>query len=696
MNSGQTLGLAVKHHQAGNLGEAETLYRRVLHTQPRNPDALHMLGVMAHQIGRNDLAVAYIQQAIGLHPEFPTAYNNLGIALIALGKFEEAISSYRHALHLKPNYAEACGNLGIALRDHGKLDEAITTWQESLRLKPDYAEAYHHLGNALTTQGKLDEAITYYQQALRLNPTYAEALNNMGYAFTNQGKIDDAITSYHQALRLQPNFPEAHNNLGSALTDQGKVDEAILCYRQALHLKPDYAEAYYNLGNALTNQERLDEAITCYQQALRLKSDYALAHYNLGNALTTLGRLDEAITSYRQALCLKPNDANTHCNLGHALADTGRMDQAIASFQEAIRLQPIHVEALGHLVSLLRGKLPDAHRAALEQFLAESNLTEYDRTRLLFSLAEVCNANAEYAQAAALLRRANALALSLRRQKGLRYDLDEMARFVDNVMTAFTPAFFERMRGFGLETERPVFIVGLPRSGTTLTEQILAAHSQVYGAGELSLGRADFLALGTQPTDDSVFATLPSLAGDAFRRVGRWHLDQLDALNGAAMRVVDKMPDNYFYLGLLAALFPRANFIHCRRDLRDVGVSCWMTNFKDVHWANDSEDIAARFREYQRLMDHWQTVLPVSVLEVQYEEIVADFPVQARRLVEWCGLDWESACLHFNESIRPVRTASKIQVREPIYTRSVGRWRHYEREMSELFAALNPLLDKGL
>jgi tetratricopeptide (TPR) repeat protein len=623
MGPGETLSLAARHHQTGNLREAEVLYRQILQAQPGHVDALHMLGIVAHQVGKNDLAVTYIQQAIRLYPEFPAAYSNLGIALRELGKVEEAISSYRQAL----------------------------------RLKPDYAEAYYNLGNALFHQGKVEEAIASYREALRLKPNYSDAHNNLGNALKDHGRLDEAITSYRRAIHLNPNNGETHNNLGNALKDQGKLDEAITCFRQVLRLNPNDADALNNLGNALTDQ----------------------------------GKLEEAITSYRQAMRLRPNHADAHANMGFRLVELGRNDEAVASFQEALRLQPKHAEALCQLATLLRGKLPDADLTVLEQRLAESDMKDADRSMILFSLAEECDAKGEYARAASLLRQANALSLSLRRRQGRGYQPDENARFVDSLLAAFTPAFFERVRGFGLETERPVFIVGLPRSGTTLTEQILAAHSHAYGAGEINLARMDFLALGAQPTDESVFTTLPGLPGEALHRRANRHFAQLGALNAKAARVVDKMPDNYYYLGLLAALFPRAKFIHCRRDARDVAVSCWMTNFRDYHWANDPKHIATRFRDYQRLMEHWRTVLPVAVLNVQYEETVADLAGQARRLVEWCGLDWEPGCLKFNEGFRPVCTASKVQVRKPVYTRSVGRWRNYEQEMRELFAALQTL-----
>jgi tetratricopeptide (TPR) repeat protein len=512
----------------------------------------------------------------------------------------------------------------------------------------DLALQYHRGGN-------LKQAELLYRQILQIAPQHAGALHMFGLMAHHVGRNDLAVEYIQQALRIRPDNPAAHNNLGIALRDQGKVDEAITSYQHAVRLQPDYAEA----------------------------------HNNLGNALEALGKLDEAISSYKQALSLKPDYAEAHSNLGIAFTELGKLDDAIASFREAIRLQPNHAKALGQLASLLRDKLPDADRVCVELRLAEPGLHDSDRVKLLFGLAEIYDAKGEYAKAVALLRQANALALSLPRQEGQIYHLDENPRFVEDLMAAFTPAFFERVRGFGLETERPVFIVGLPRSGTTLTEQVLAAHSQVYGAGELNLARQDFLALGTQRTDESAFTTLPGLPGETFRQLAQRHLDQLGTLNGAAARVVDKMPNNYCYLGLLAVMFPRAKFIHCRRDLRDVAVSWWMTPY--VHWSKNPEHIVARFRDYLRLMEHWRRVLPVPILEVQYEETVADLPSVARRLVEWCGLDWEPACLKFNEGSRPVRTPSRIQVREPVYSRSVGRWRNYERELSDLFTALKQL-----
>ena len=255
------------------------------------------------------------------------------------------------------------------------------------------------------------------------------------------------------------------------------------------------------------------------------------------------------------------------------------------------------------------------------------------------------------------------------------------APFVDVMIALFTPEFFAGVRGWGLESEVPVFVFGLPRSGTTLVEQIFASHSQVHGAGEVGLSRQ---------TLDQVGA-MERLHREPLRRIAESWLEHLQARDRAAARVVDKMPENYRYLGLLATMFPKARFIHCRRDLRDVALSCWLTNFKQINWANDQETIATYFEHYRRLMAHWRQVLPVPILEVSYENVVADLETEARRLVAACGLEWEPACLAFHQTRRAVHTASVTQVRQPIYSRSIGRWRNYADALAPLFARLEEL-----
>jgi tetratricopeptide (TPR) repeat protein len=369
--------------------------------------------------------------------------------------------------------------------------------------------------------------------------------------------------------------------------------------------------------------------------------------------------------------------------------ELGDFDQALACLREAIRIDPEHAGARAQIAIMLKARLPEEDLAELCRQLAKPDLRDGPRSTLHFGLAQVLDARGAFDEVGEHLRQGNALRRLVLKKRNQDYNPDEHHLFVDNLIAAFTPEFFARFRDLDLETERPVFIIGLPRSGTTLTEQILASHSQVFGAGELRIARDSFESIPrVVDWKDTPFACFPRLDSDSFRQVAAQHLEKLNRLNASALRVVDKMPDNYLYLGLIAVLFPRAKLIHCRRDLRDTALSCWMTNFSQLMWAFDADHIASRFQEYLRVMEHWRRVLPVSVLEVAYEDLVGDREGVSRRLVAWCGLEWEPSCLEFHRNQRPVRTASLAQVRQPIYNTSVGRWKRYEKILGSLFAKL--------
>jgi tetratricopeptide (TPR) repeat protein len=477
-----------------------------------------------------------------------------------------------------------------------------------------------------------------------------------------------------------------YNNMGQALQEENSLDDALAWYQRALELDPSSARIHTNAASLLAEQQKYDDALAGYHRALELDPSYAEAHCGLGGVRHEQGHFEEAQAHYREALVHKPDLPAAHCVLGTVREELGDFKDAESCWRTALQYDSRLAGAYSALATLLRGKLPDEDLAGMRQLLADPDLHDGRRCALHFGLAQVLDARGAYQEAADSLREANALALAGAQKRGQGYDPALHARFVARMIAVCPPAFFERTRGIGVESERPIFIVGLPRSGTTLTEQVLASHSQVYGAGEQRLARDDFEALS--PQEDQALEALARLDLATARRIGGQHLEQLRQLNNDRPRVADKMPDNYLYLGLLAALFPQAKFIHCRRDLRDNAVSCWMTNFRSIRWANDPGHIAARFAEYRRLMDHWRRVLPVPVLEVDYEETVADLEGVARRLVSWCGLEWEPSCLRFHEGRRPVRTASVSQVRQPIYQRSVARWKHYEQALAPLFDRL--------
>jgi tetratricopeptide (TPR) repeat protein len=524
---------------------------------------------------------------------------------------------------------------------------------------------------------------------VRLRPNFPEAQNNLGNALRDLGKLAEARACYSEALKLNPDLALTYSNMGQALQEEGNLREAVGWYQQGLQRDPSSARIHCNLASALEEQGDLEGAAGRYRLALQMQPGYAEAHNGLGAVLHEQGKYPEALAQFREVLRLRPDYAGGHCNLGNLLEELGSFDEALASFREALRRDPDHAGAWSLLATLLRGRLPAEDLEAIRRLLARPHLPPAKRLALHFGLAHVLDSQGAYAEAAEHLRLGNGLCRELWQKQGRAYDPQAHTRYVEDILGAFSEESCARARGFGLDTEVPVFIVGLPRSGTTLTEQVLASHSRVHGAGELNYLRDSLESLPAAlnraaPALEVVGRLTPGVA----RQVAQWHLDRLRALNAGAARIVDKMPDNYLYLGLIATLFPRARVIHCTRDLRDVAVSCWMTNFRQIRWAADPGHIAARFRDYRRLMGHWRKVLPMEVFEVAYEETVADVEGVARRLIAWCGLEWEDACLAFHRTARPVRTASVTQVRQPIYTRSVARWKHYEQDLAGLFGEL--------
>ena len=715
------LACALQYHQAGKLDEARRIYQNLLAAGRDSADASHLLGVLTHQQGEHDRAAEMIGRAIALNPDaaayhanlaevyralgrldravdccrmalrlepnYPEAVNSLGLILLARGQTGLAVAQFRLAFRLRPGYAVACNNLGTALRCQGDKSGALSQFRLALELEPELAEAHSNLGQMLLERKDLEKALPHCRHAVRLRPNCAEAHNNLGNVLRELGHLEEAKSAYVVALSLNPDLAMVYNNMGQALQEENRLDEAVTSYGRALELEPDTARYHGNLASAMEEQEKHDEAVARYEIALRLDPGHAESRNGLGWIRHEQGRYDDALAHYRQALRLDPALAVAHCNLGTLQEELSDFDAAERSFREALRHDRRQVGAFAQLATMRRSKLPEADLAAMQSLLADPYLTGGKRSALHFGLAQVLDARACYAEAAEHLREANALALAVWRKRGQSYDPAEHARFVTDMIAACTPAFFERVRGWGLETERPIFIFGLPRSGTTLTEQILAGHTKVFGAGELSLGHEDLEALAVRQSDPH--ERLARLDSEMARKIGQRHLDRLAELDQSSPRVADKMPDNYLCLGLLAALFPKARFIHCRRDLRDVAVSCWMTHFRQIRWASDPEHIASRFHEHERLLAHWRRTLPVAMLEVDYEETVSDLDGVARRLVAWCGLSWEPACLEFHRLRRPVRTASVSQVRQPIYARSVGRWKHYDQPLAPLLAHLD-------
>ncbi len=716
---------AVQLHQSGELVAAARLYQSFLDRDASHADSLHLLGIARIQFGQPVLAVELIGRAVELVPQAPVfratlaeAYralgrhdrviecclaalglglndpgvlNNLGLAFEALGRHGEAADAFRAALGLRPDDATCLTNLGTALRALDQKDDALEHFRRALAIDPDFAPALTNLGQLLLDRGQAGEALPICRRAALLEPGLPEAHNNLGNALHALGQVAEARQSYSEAIRLSPQMAQACVNLGRSLQEEGEWDEALGWLRRATEIEPRSLVFLALLAEAAVERELFDEAIGCYARMLEIDPNLAATHNALGWLLQESGRLEEAASHLRTTLSLRADFAIAHVNLGGIHEKLGDFAGAEESFRAAFFDEKSRSTALGRLAMLLRGGLPDADIELIESHLAGSDGSDPTRVNLLFGLAGVLDARGSYARAAECALEANQLAgLQLARRKR-SYQPAEHEELISGLIQCVDRAFFARLSGAGLHTRRPVFIVGLPRSGTTLIEQILASHPQVHGAGELSLARGDFEAipglLGRE--SERAAACIGELTGDAARELAAGHDRRLAELDGGkAARIVDKMPDNYVHLGLLAVLFPSATFIYCRRDFRDVAVSCWLTGFRSVRWTNSNEHIASRFHQHVRVMDHWKRVVPRPIHQVDYEETVADIEGTAKRLVAACGLEWDPACLEFHRTARPVRTASFAQVRQPVYRSSVGRWKNYQTELAELFAAL--------
>jgi tetratricopeptide (TPR) repeat protein len=656
----------------GQYAQVEMKTRPLLDLHP-NSGSLWKLYAGALMLQGKD-SLAAMRRAVELLPTDAEIHFYLGNARHDLGDLAGAAASLRRALALKADFAEAHDSLGAALQDAGQPEDAAASFRRALELRPDFAEAHGNLGNALVDLGQLEDAVRHYRSMLELRPDLAEAHNNLGNALLSLKRFEEAATSYRRALALRPNAPGAHANLGNALHALGLPKEALIHCRRALELEPDSAEAELLTGNALFDLGLLNEAAASYARALDLKPNYSDAHIAAGKVLRQIGRVAEAEESCRKALELAADSSEALTLLGEVQADRGRFDDAEQLFRRAIAIAPDQPEAWAGLARY-RKMQPDAAWLAAVQRLLNKPIAFGQEINLRFALGKYFDDVQDFDNAFSSYRVAN----ELKKRGAPKYDGARLARRVDQIIARYDADWLLQARAQGNESGRPVFIVGMPRSGTTLTEQILASHPHAFGCGELRFwhtARVDYES--SSPRRADARAAIPAAAGK--------YLSLLASLSPKAARVIDKMPANFMNLGLIHAAFPNARILHMRRNPLDTGLSIYFQIFSNAHpYANDLEDIAHYFTQYSRLMEHWRSTLPEgTILEVPYEKLVVDSEAWIRQIVQFVGLPWDPRCLRFNETERTVVTASNWQVRQKISTSAAGRWRNYERYLGPL------------
>ncbi len=587
-------------------------------------------------------------------------------------------------LQRAPDHADALHLLGLIAHERGRHQRAIQLIRRALAIVPDFPAAYANLGSALKAMGKRTEAAEAYHRAIALRPDYPIAYCNLAGVQIEQGAFAAALASADRAIALAPDLVEAHVNRADALMRQRRFEEAEASLRRALELMPERAASHSHLGAVLSEFGRFDEAIASHRRAIALQPNNALLHYALGRTLLQAQDLPGSEASFRRALRLDRDLAPAWNWLGNTLSVRGSVDDAFSCFRRAGAIDPDLAELYEALA--YGGQTASvAQLQRLAELLADPDRALSDRIAAGFAAGGFLDNAGRHDEAFHHFAAANALQRQLLAEGADRFDPEAFTREVDGVIERCTPALFSAVAGWGTTSDLPVFIVGMPRSGTSMVEQIAASHSRVFGSGE----RKDIFQMAEAVLAHNRDRPIEEWDMDSARQLADRHIAHLQRLAGWASRVTDKAPDNILYLGVIAVLFPGARIVFCRRDARDTCLSCFFQRFGEGNaFAYDLGDCARRYLQIERLAEHWRRVLPLSMLTINYEELVADPERESRRLIEYLGLDWEPACLEFHRAERPVFSASLWQVRQPVFDRSVGRWRHYAQHLGPLFEVL--------
>ena len=532
----------------------------------------------------------------------------------------------------------------------------------------------------LLQAGKLVDAERVCRNVLRADAANTEANNCLGVVQQRLGRPKQAAALFERVLANDPNFVPAYGNLASSLTKLGRADDAKRVVDRALNLQPELAIANHALGELGYQVAEYDKAATFYQRALTIEPTNFHSQNGLGMALRRLGRPEEALAAFERAIQLQPDNASIHLNLGNVLSDLGRIDEAAESYRQSIRLRPTHAASYQLLAGVRKQTSHDAELEAMEALSKKPGLSIEDRMNLAFGLGKAYEDLEQYDKAFEYFRRGNKF-----KRRLTPYSITQDVWLFERLRSIFSSDFIEQHQGLGSEDDCPIFVLGMPRSGTSLVEQILASHPEIHGAGEL----AD-LEIGCQGAVTKFPDQLAQLGSDAWKSLADDYLQNLRRHSATAHYITDKMPHNFVYIGMIAILLPKAKIVHCRRGPIDTCLSLFKNLFGTAthHWSYDIKDLGRYYLLYQELMAHWHSTLPGKIYDIQYENLVADPERQIRDLLNYCEIPFDPACLSFHESDRAVKTLSFAQVRQPIYSSSVQLWKRYERHLKPLASRL--------
>lgn len=578
---------------------------------------------------------------------------------------------------------QAALHAALDLHRQQRLDAALLAYLQILRHWPESAEAHCLLGHLYIDTGRLDEGLNHLDRAAKLMPERVDFHFSLGTALLRHGRSEAAVEALRAAYRLKPDEPAVVVNLAVARRQCGQFEDAVRELKGLLDRYPDVVEARHNLANCLADLGRVDASMAEYERALHQRPEAVDVRASLAVNLCRWHRYEDAIAQLEQALVVAPGHPLVHQQLGKALTVTGRLAEAAAHFRQALAVAPTLAEVHQTLSDIVAHQPGDADIAAMEEQLVRPNLDDLSRVRLNFGLGKAYADCRDYERAFAHYLDANR-----RQRRRIHYDPRETETEFLRIRQAFETDLPE-MPPITATRPKLVFIVGMPRSGTSLIEQILATHPEVYGAGETTY-LLDEMVAACRNTPFGVPEGLFHLSADGLAGIAERYIARMKVQAGKTGRadaavMTDKMPHNFRYVGLIARLWPEAVIIHTRRHPIDVCLSCFQQFFAEGNpYAYDLQDLGHYYSAYENLMAFWRKRLPGRMIEVDYEGLVGDRENAIRRLLELCGLPWDDRCLEFHRSTRGVDTASAAQVRRPIYQSSVERWRRYESQLTPL------------
>ena len=667
---------------SGHISEALDTVKTLINQHPNEALLHNISGVCYQATGQLEMAVECFEKAVVIKSDFADAHYNLGLTLQELNQLDAAIKSYQVTLALQNNYVKAHNNLGIIYKELGQMRDAVKSYEQAIDLQPDYAEAYNNLGITLQELGQLDEAVNCYKKALGIQPDYIEVHNNLGNTLNLLGQNYEALNSYNQALSINPNYADTHNYLGIIYQEMGQLDEAIKCFKKVIDINPKHAEAHNNLGVTLNKLNQLHEAINFYERALTINPNYDEAYFNIGVTLYELGQNDKALDSYKKTLAINPDYADAYNNIGNILQELGQLDEAFSSYVHALAIDPENTKFHRNLALMKNYKKGDTQFIQMQSLLSDNDLSQSEQIQLCFALAKAYADLGEKDKLFKVLNKGNQL-----RKEELNYSIEKDLENHSIVRKMFI-SNIENSSSYDPPTISPIFIVGMPRSGTTLVEQIISSHHKVYGAGELSA--LDNL---IAPIMNDYVTHNNSLSEKNFLSIRQRYLKNLSNLNTSESIITDKMPTNFKNIGFILKAFPEAKIIHLKRDAMAICWSIYQRYFPadGIGFAYDMKDVGQFYNSYTEMMSYWHELFPNQIYDISYEDLTINQEKETRKLLEYCELEWDENCLNFHTNKRAIKTASSLQVKEKMYQGSSEVWRKYEDQLKPLINTLGYL-----